>query len=86
MTNVRIIMCHAEFACERCGNLYTTVALAPWVDGPGVTGDAERIGREICNDCDRADRDAEREAYNKSRRQAAWARRAAKLAGKGRTT
>lgn len=75
MSNVRKIMCHAEFACARCGKPYLCMAVAPWKDGAGVTGDAERCGRDICNDCDQADRESERKAYNLDRQRRAWARR-----------
>lgn len=80
MSNVRKIVCHAEFNCTRCGLPYTCMALAPWDDQHGVMGDGKRSGRDICNDCDQSEREVEREAYNKSRRQRAWAKRAEKFA------
>lgn len=75
MSNVRKILCHAEFFCGRCGKPYLCMGLADWLDEKGVVADAVRLDRDICNDCDGADRKAEREAYNLSRKQAAWVRR-----------
>ncbi len=80
MSNVKRIICHAEFPCARCGKPYLCMSIAPWDDVAKVIGDGERIGKYICNDCDKADRDAERDEYNKAKRQAAWRRRAEKLA------
>jgi hypothetical protein len=83
MSNVKRVMCHAEFTCARCAKPYVCMAIAPWDDVLKVIGDGERIGREICNDCNAADREAERKAYNKSRQQSAWKRRAEKLSRRG---
>jgi hypothetical protein len=75
MSNVRRILCHAEFTCERCGKPYTCMGLAEWEDGRGIVGDARRTGHEICNDCERADRVAEEKERHRSQEQRAWARK-----------
>jgi hypothetical protein len=76
LTNVRKILCHAEFACRRCSKPYLCMGLAPVNNLGQVSGNAERLGHEICNACEAADQEHERREYNRSRQQRAWVKRA----------
>lgn len=66
MSNIRKILCHAEFNCTSCGKPYLCMALAP-VDPrlPMLTviGDAERTGLDICKECAAAEDAKEHDAW-----------------------
>lgn len=77
MSNVRQVMCHAEFVCSRCLKSYTSMALAPVVMDR-IAGDAVRVGDDTCNDCRAIERNAENEAYKRARKQRDWVRKHSK--------
>jgi hypothetical protein len=75
MSNVRKILCHAEFPCPKCGEPFLSMALAPWDPIRNVMGDAELIGQDECGECRDVERKAERDAYDLARERAAWVRK-----------
>lgn len=76
MTNVRKILCHAEFPCDRCGKPHLRMAVVAYNPATEkIEGNADHGGREeLCNGCTRADRDKEVAENRRSLQQRRWAR------------
>jgi len=83
VSNVVKILCHAKFACVKCGGDAVCIALAPWSDGIGIVGDAKSCDPSpVCAKCRDKQRESERKKYNEQRRRKEWAgRMKAKLKG-----
>lgn len=82
MSNVRKLMCHAEFTCVQCRKPFTSMAVVEiaFAQSNGALiprGDAVKCGPDKCADCMDAERERENAEYYRQqlihRKQKQWA-------------